>query len=867
MNYKLFPALMACSGLLLSCGSAKKAAFKYKTLDTVTVSARNNPINIYRASETKYWEILHTRVALSFNMKEKTADGKAWLELKPYFYETDSLVLDAKSMETDSVLLIQGKSASALEFRAENDKLKIYFPEIIHRDQQVKVYIRYTAKPYAGPAGGSEAISEDRGLYFINTDQEVPGKPVQIWTQGETEANSHWLPVLDKPNQRTLFDLELTVPDSLITLSNGIWIKSEKKENSLRTDYWSIKKPVQVYALMFAVGNFKIVEDTSWNHVPVTYYVEPEYEPFAKKMFQNTPEMIDYFSKITGIPYPWNKYSQIVVRDYVSGAMENTTASLFGEFMNQNFREIEDKNYEDVVAHELFHQWFGDYVTTESWSNITVNESFATYGEYLWRKNKYGPASADRLFRDDLNQYLDQTGYNDDPLVRFHYLSREAVFDRISYQKGGVILKYLNGLTGNEAFSRAMNIYLSQNALQSAEAHHWRLAVEKATGMDWNWFFNQWYFRGGHPVLKMRYRYDADKQELVVNVRQTASDSGKVFDLPLKAALIYGNETEIIDWNPKEKSQDFSFPYRNGLKPVFIPDYESWLPGRIEENKSPAEWLVQLEKSTRYIHKVRAVSGAFEFQNDRTAQQLFRAALRDSLSGVRAYALGLLPEVTEKSGWKNIFKNEIIMMALNDGNREVRANAFQVLGTWKVNTILPEMIAALNDSSYLVAGNALKALESIYPDTAYFFAKQLNKESPRGQLQEAIWNIIGSKGNAADTTVFTEKRNRAGGRSKIYFAHSLGVFAVQTEDIPAFERCLEIITHLAATENIKPYRAAIGAGLFEVKKKIDQGLKEKPKNETEILRRQKQALTEKYIQKLLDGERDPEIIQKYHSME
>src|SRR5690606_25883012 len=150
----------------------------------------------------------------------------------------------------------------------------------------------------------------------------------------------------------------------------------------------------QIYALMFAVGKFEIIDDEPWNQIPVNYYVEPEYAPFAQKMFQNTPEMMGFFSEITGVPYPWNKYSQIVVRDYVSGAMENTTASLFGEFMNQNFREIADKNYEDVVAHELFHQWFGDYVTAESWSHINLNESFANYGEYRWRKYKYGDASA-----------------------------------------------------------------------------------------------------------------------------------------------------------------------------------------------------------------------------------------------------------------------------------------------------------------------------------------------------------------------------------------------------------------------------------------------------------------------------------------
>src|ERR1700761_7818012 len=160
----------------------------------------------------------------------------------------------------------------------------------------------------------------------------------------------------------------------------------------------------------------------------------------CREIFRHTPEMIEFFSQITGVSYPWNKYDQVIVRDYVSGAMENTTASLFGEFMNQNAREIADRSNEDVVSHELFHMWFGDYVTCESWTNITVNESFANYGEQLWRAHKYGKAAGDELAYNDLQGYISSAQLNDPQLVRFYYDSREDVFDAISYNKGGAIL-------------------------------------------------------------------------------------------------------------------------------------------------------------------------------------------------------------------------------------------------------------------------------------------------------------------------------------------------------------------------------------------------------------------------------------------
>jgi aminopeptidase N len=182
--------------------------------------------------------------------------------------------------------------------------------------------------PYASETGGSAAITDDRGLYFINTDDKIEGKPAQIWTQGETESNSHWLPTIDKPNMRTTIQLELTVPNIYKTLGNGALVSSMDKGDK-RTDIWRMDKPIQVYAIMFAIGDFAIAKD-KWKGREVNYYVEPAYAPYARKMFQYTPEMIEFFSNVTGVEYPWNKYSQVVVRDYVSGAMENTSASLFG---------------------------------------------------------------------------------------------------------------------------------------------------------------------------------------------------------------------------------------------------------------------------------------------------------------------------------------------------------------------------------------------------------------------------------------------------------------------------------------------------------------------------------------------------------
>jgi aminopeptidase N len=251
-------------------------------------------------------------------------------------------------------------------------------------------------------------------------------------------------------------------------------------------------QPHAPYLFFIGAGDFAVVKDT-WKGKEVSYYVDKEYAPVAKKIFGLTPEMMTYFSKITGVEYPWVKYGQMVAHDYVSGAMENTTATLHGDGAQQDARELVDgNNWEGTIAHELFHQWFGDYVTTESWSNLTLNESFANYSEYLWDEYKYGKDKADATHYSAMQGYLG-SGSEKKDLVRFYYGDKEDMFDAVSYNKGGRILHMLRNYVGDSAFFKSLNLYLTTNKYKSAEAHQLRLAFEEITGKDLNLFFNQWY--------------------------------------------------------------------------------------------------------------------------------------------------------------------------------------------------------------------------------------------------------------------------------------------------------------------------------------------------------------------------------------
>lgn len=813
-------------------------------MDTLTVSAKNNPLDIYRAAAPRIWDIRHTQIALSFNWKERTANGQAWLTMRPYFYAQDTLTLDAKSMQIDSVCIMNGNNMRPVVFKYEDDLLKLKLDKQYKATDSLKLYIKYVAKPYEAVQGGSKAISDDRGLYFVNTDYSIPNKPVQIWTQGETESNSHWFPTVDKPNERSTFQIALTVPDSFVTLSNGAMIQSRKNGN-MRTDTWNMDKPIQVYAAMFAIGKFSVIKD-AWRGKEVNYYVENDYAPYARMMFNNTPEMIEHFSNITGVSYPWNKYDQVVVRDYISGAMENTTASLFGEFTNQTAREIADKNNEDVVSHELFHQWFGDYVTAESWSNVTVNESFANYGEYLWRKYKYGNDKADELALEDLNKYITASQYNDPPLVRFNYIDREDVFDRISYEKGGRILHYLHSMVGDSAFYKAMNIYLTKNALQPAEATNWRLAVEEATGQDWNWYFNQWYLRGGHPKLDVEYKYNDSARQLEVTVTQ--KQEGKAYTLPLKAAVIYGKEAKVSDWNLKDKKEVFTYPYQNGEKPVFVPDATHLLPGEIKDHKLPAQWLVQYRAMNDYISKNRVLYNTYKV-DDSSTLQIFGLALNDQIVSIRKYALELLA-VTNSTKWQEKWRSQVAYMAVNDGNNNVRAAAFNVLTAWKITGSKADMMAAVNDSSYNVAGAALAGVNSMDKDTAYALAKQLVHQKPQANLSKQVWNIIGAKANPADIGLFEARAPYVYGTKKFDFAYSLVAYLKEVKDNAAFEKGLKILSDLGITESIKAYRIGLLGNIFSLERSYNTQKTEEAQKRVALIKKQEQ--------RAIDAETDPE---------
>lgn len=694
---------------------------------------------VYRQTHTKSTELKHTKLKVSFDYAKEQMSGEEWLTASPYFYPSDSLVLDAKAMLIHEVALDKNGSKTPLKYDYKNDVLKINLDKTYNRNQDYTVYIKYTARPNEVKDKGSAAITDAKGLYFVNAQGKDADKPTQIWTQGETEASSAWFPTIDKPNQKTTQEIYMTVPDKYVTLSNGLMKSSTKENNGMRTDHWVMDKKHAPYLFFMGVGEYAVVKD-KWRNIPVDYFVEKEYEPYAKQIFGNTPEMIEFFSERLNYDYPWAKYSQITARDYVSGAMENTTAVLHQESAQQKPGDLIDENkWEDVISHELFHHWFGDLVTAESWSNLTVNESFANYSEYLWNEYKYGKDFADyTLMKASEGYFRDPSNVSKD-LVRFDYHSREDMFDAVSYNKGGSILHMLRNYLGDDAFFEGLNDYLKTNEYGTGEAQQVRLSLEKVSGKDLNWFFNQWYYGSGHPKISYTTSFEPVKKMVTITINQ--NQIGENFQFPL-AIDVYenGKPTRKNVWVAAREKNDFTFQVAKN--PDFINiNADGILLAEFTETKTPEQYFTQYTNSKEFLSRYKAVENAVENKGvNPSSLKTLVAALKDSNFRIRMKALSGLD--LSKADQAKAALSEVEKMASNDPKTLVQSAAISSLAKTKDKKYLPLFEKGMNAVSNSVKGSSLNGISLVDPAKVATLADKIDLESASEDLISELLPVI-----------------------------------------------------------------------------------------------------------------------------
>jgi len=716
------------------------------------VSIAPEPASILRSYQAAYPRINDledTRLDVRFDFAKRYLYGKEWVTLHPHFYPTDSLELDAKGMAIHAVDLVAGSVRIPLNYTYNGWTIRISLGRYYTRKEKYTLFIDYTSKPDKLPdVQGSAAILSNKGLYFINPDGKDPYKPTEAWTQGESQSNSVWFPTIDRPDQKTREQIAMTVPDRFTTLSNGSLISQHKNTDGTRTDTWKMRHPNSPYLFMMAVGPFTIVKD-HWKGIPVNYYVEKAYAPYALDIFGHTPAMIEFYSHILGVPYPWSKYDQVVVRDYVSGAMENTTATLLGEFMYKTRRQLLDDDYanESDIAHELFHHWFGDLVTCKSWSNLTLNESFADFSEMLWAEHEYGKDLGESHSYNAMQAYFRfAAAGNDHPLVDYYYKKREDVFDAVTYDKGGRILNMLRHTVGPDAFFKSLHYYLETYKYHPASAKDLLLAFEHITGKDLNWFWNQWYYGQGFPKLDISYLYPENKPEVSIVVRQT--QPGPVFELPFAIDLYESGHPQRHWVNMMDRIDTFTFGYQ--VKPDLVNvDAEKALLVQKVDHKTLDNYIYQYAHAPLFLDRREAIVACAAAQTtDTGARRVILDALHDRFYGLRDLAEKNLritdPEIRTMA--IPILKS----LAVHDPNSGVRAGALQLLSLTSANGVFPEMVkTALQDSSYRVESMALNMMFRYDSAAALNQARSMEQEA-RSPLSETICAILGHHGDTAD---------------------------------------------------------------------------------------------------------------------
>lgn len=793
--------ILGLSLLLLS--SASQAVDMVAKADTIY---RRNPGSIspagpYKAERTQKNNILYTRLDVRFDWQRQQLPATAVIKFQPHFYDQNTIELDARGFDIKSVSQVDAAAdfsaltteevaksvTKKLEFGYDKTKLTVKLGKAYTRKDTVAIRIEYVARPNDIPAGGDDKPTS-KGLYFINADGMDEGKPTQVWTQGETYGSSCWFPTIDAPNQKFTQDIFITVDDAHKTLSNGLLVGQEDAGKGMRTDHWKQSLPHSPYLVMLAAGDFAVAKDMMPDGLEVSYYVEPKYGPDAHAIFGRTPEMIAFFSNIFGVGFPWEKYAQIVVRDFVAGAMENTTATVHEEGVQNDTRSLVDGNSDAVIAHELAHHWFGDYVTAEEWGQLPLNESFANYSEYLWSEYNDGKNEADWGNLQEMRQYLAEAETKQVPMIRYFYKSTEDMFDSHSYAKGGRILHMLRNYVGDDAFFASLKEYLRANAWKNAEIANLRIAFEKVTGEDLNWFFDQWFLRPGHPQLKIDQTYTSGKA--ILKIKQT-QDTTKttVYRLPLKVDVwVSGKKTRypvIID----KANQTLEFPAAK--KPdLIVFDAESQLLGTVDHQKSRAEMVYQYQHSEDFLQKYEALSSLEGKLTDTTARNVLTKAMTDPFWKLRQMAISNFAEYGGE-GFADIEK-VIQDRAKQDPHPQVRSEAIITLASFGDNNSDAIFRAALADSSYQVVSVALEKYLMNQPSDAAQVAAEF-ENSPNDAIVTSVGNYYAGLAQPERYDWYLEKMKRMKPTEKYNFLQVFGKYLikskqdVQRKSIPVLE--------------------------------------------------------------------------------
>ena len=681
-------------------------------------------------ARSKDYDLQHSKIALRFQPEQKKVIGDVTHSLTLLRDGLDTVWFDSVGLQIESVHINKG----AAKFSTTDSRLVVTLPKGAKAGAKFDVEIKYQGTP-------------TKGLYFVLPDKDYPNRPLQIWTQGESEDTRYYLPTYDYPNDRLTTETILTVPADWQTISNGKLIGVTDASDGMKTWTWRESQPSSTYLITVVAGEFVEVKD-SWRNIPVTYYAPKDRGDRLVPSYNRTPAMIELFSKKLGVDYPWEKYSQVMVDEFVAGGMENSSATTNTAESLRNPKLVPEyeQNQDPLISHELGHQWFGDLVTTKDWGDIWLNEGFATFMETVWAEAHFGKDTADYDRWEGAKQWFAMRSLYDKPIVRYDFEESEE-FDGNAYGKGGWVLYMLRRQLGEDAFYAGLKHYLEANRGKNVMTSDLTKAIEEATHTNVDAFFAQWIYGAGAPKFELSYAYDAEKKQVALTVKQTQKREGHVglFKVPVEVEITTASGPKLYPVHVTQESEVFTLPADSAPLMVLF-DKGTQILKSAQFKKEKKELLYQLKNAGEVADRAEAAEALAKLKGDDEAIAALGEALRnDKSSGVRRTAASSLGEIGGASASKQLLES------LNSATVPVvRGSIVMALENFKEDSAVVARLqtVAREDSSYRARGAALRALGRIKSPAAYeTLAAAVNADSPDGFLRDAALSGLGSLGD------------------------------------------------------------------------------------------------------------------------
>lgn len=678
------------------------------------------------------FQVTHTRLEVRIDERAGTVVGRAALSVRA-IVPTRRLELDASDMRIQKVR----SGGRDVRFEHVEPRLSIDLGRQVKEGAEAKVEIRYEAHP-------------QKGLYFIRPDRHYPKKPVQVWSQGESEDNHHWFPGYDYPNNKATSEAFFTVRDPLVAFSNGHLVGRVKSGPGWTTYHWKQDVAQPNYLIAVVVGAFDEVRE-DWEGIPLHYFVPKGQKAWAKETFKHTRDILSFFSKATGYQYPYPKYAQAVIADFMWGGMENTSMTTVNERFLILPEHRDDADPDGLVAHEAAHQWFGDLVTTKSWDHIWLNEGFATYFDALFHESFYGKDLFQLEMLDNAEAYFaeDRDHYRR-PIVTREFAENEDLFDRHTYQKGSLVLHMLRHELGDALWWKSIRHYVKKFEWRNVETADFKIAIEEATGRNLDWFFEQWIFRAGHPALEVTWDYDDTHHLVKVNVKQTQKVVGDtpLFRFPLSVWSWSGPKDRREHVVQVTKAQE-TFFLPAAKRPVCVQlDPDGILLKRLSFEKGAKEWAFQLQHAPSAIARIEACRALGKKASDPLATEALSKALRsDGFWGVRRAAAGALGDQMTGAA------RDALASHLSDSHPKVRRGVARALGNFRADPAavksLHRLLSSEKRSDYVVAaalyGLAQTRAASAFPTLARHLSRGSHNEIVRTSALAALVELRDAK--------------------------------------------------------------------------------------------------------------------------